>query len=183
VAANPGAPDPKFGPIEQSYALYRAELSAFFTRYTRSVSAAEDLVHEVYERLLRYPPREPVRDPQKYLFQTAHNVLRSAHRRARIQQQRYLHCEPQELQLFAEGLSRLWVEEEGGDEVAQQEFVKILNQLPRAYRVALLRQRRDGWNYQQISAELGVSVNTVKDYIVKTLNHFRLHYCMDLKDR
>jgi DNA-directed RNA polymerase specialized sigma24 family protein len=66
-------------------------------------------------------------------------------------------------------------------ELAFEEFERVLNELPVNCRAALLRQRRDGWSYQQIAQELDVSVNTVKDYIVKALQHFQVHFSLPAK--
>ena len=165
--------------ITKSYAQYRAELVVFFARRTREPGSGEDLVQLVYERLIRYRPRAPIKDPAGYLFQTARRVLISANRRARQDQGRYVHCDAAGLDTHAQGLSRLWVQEDGGQELAHEEFERVLGQLPGNCRTALLRQRRDGWSYQQIAQELGVSVNTVKDYIVKALEHFKNHFSMN----
>jgi len=175
------SPDPtgggSLGPLEDSYAQYRAALRAYFVRgLRREVTVAEDLVQEVYARLLRHPPREPVRDPEGYLFQVARNVLRDACRAARREQARFYTCPANELEGFAEAASTLWIENEGGEAVVEREFNQVLNQLPRSCRIAMLRHRRDGWTYEQIAAELGVSAHTVKDYIVKALAHFRAHF-------
>ena len=140
-------------------------------------------MHEVYERLLRYPALTPVRDPERYLFKIAHNVLRAANREAWTEERRYLTCEPAELEGRAEGVSSLWIQEDGGAEIAEEEIEKVLNQLPRGCRVAVLRQRRDGWTYQQIADELGVSIDTVKKYLGRAFNHIRIHFSPRRADR
>jgi RNA polymerase sigma factor (sigma-70 family) len=167
--------------VEASYRQYRAELIVFFLRRTRERANVEDLVQQVYERLLKYRPRAPVTDPKGYLFQTARHVLISANHAARQHQERYVACDANDLATRAEGISGLWVEEEGGAELAFEEFERVLNELPVNCRAALLRQRRDGWSYQQIAQELDVSVNTVKDYIVKALQHFQVHFSLPAK--
>jgi RNA polymerase sigma-70 factor (ECF subfamily) len=165
------------GSLADSYKLYRAELRAYFAQgLRRRPAAAEDLLQVMYERLLRNPPSAPVRDPEGYLFACARNVLREAQREDHRERERYLSCQNQELELFAQGLSRLWVQEEGGQAMAEEEFNRILNQLPRACRVALLRHRRDARTYAEIAAELGVSTAMVKVYLSKALNHFRMAF-------
>lgn len=171
------------GSIEASYLQCRAELIAFFARHTRGRADIDDLVQQVYERLLKYRPRAPVADPRGYLFQTAWNVLASANQAVRKNQARYVSCEASDLAVRAEERRNSWVIEEGGSELAFDEFERVLAQLPGNCQAALLRQRRDGWSYQQIASELRVSVSTVKDYIVKALEHFRAHFRMPGKDR
>jgi RNA polymerase sigma factor (sigma-70 family) len=169
--------------ITESYARYRAELITFFAHRSRDPGTNEDLVQLVYEKLIRYRPRSPIKDPAGYLFQTARRVLIDANRRARQDQSRYTQCDAKELDTRAHEESRLWVEEDGGAELAHEEFERVLGQLPDNCRIALLRQRRDGWTYQQIADELGVSASTVKDYIVRALEHFKNHFALDATHR
>jgi len=42
--------------------------------------------------------------------------------------------------------------------------------------VAVIRQYRDNKSYKDIAVELGVSVHTVKKYVMRALNHFRMHF-------
>jgi RNA polymerase sigma factor (sigma-70 family) len=163
--------------IEETYGQYRAELRAFFARRARQPDDVEDLVQLVYERLLRYRPRAQVENPLKYLFRIAWNVLMAESERAR-RDQGVLTCDTAELESHAQGLRSLWVQDNSGEALAQDEFERVLRQLPRACQAALLLQRRDGRSYEEIAAELDVSVNTVKDYIVKALEHFRKHFSM-----
>ena len=162
--------------VAESYAHYRVELRAYFAAGVSAATSVEDLVQQVYERLLRYRPREPVGDPRSYLFGVARNVLLAANRRARIDGQRYVVCEASELDALAHGHRALWVQEDGGPEVADAEFVDVLMRLPVTCQAVFLRHRRDGWSYQRIADELGISKHTVKDYVVQALNHFRMYF-------
>jgi RNA polymerase sigma factor (sigma-70 family) len=132
-------------------------------------------VQEVYERLLRYRRDEPVDDPLAYLFKTAWNVLKSDNQRSRREQNRLVMCDSVELESLASQFRRLWVDD-SAEALTAAEMERALSRLPRACRIALIRQRRDGYSYQQIADELHVSVNTVKDYIVRALNHCRLYF-------
>lgn len=185
MATNPGAPDPEGIPAstELSYLQYRAELRCFFARRARRRANVEDLVQEVYERLLRYRSPQPIKDPEGYVFQTARNVLRAANRNTRIDEERFVSTEPADLEDYAGGSASLWIQEDGGQELVEEEIDRVLSQLPRGCRVALVRQRRDGWTHQQIADELGVSINTVKDYLGKAFNHFRIHFSLRTADR
>jgi len=164
--------------MDPHYCQYRDELRRFFARYSHNAHNADDLVQELYERLLRYSPRTPVRNPEAYVFQAARNVLRAANQSLWTQRQRYLFCEPAELDGRAQTARHLWIEEEGGADIAMHDLERVLSQLPRTAQIALVRQRRDGWTHQQIADELGVSINTVKDYLGKAFNHFRIHFSL-----
>lgn len=169
--------------LEDTYRRYRAELVSFFARRTRERANVEDLVQQVYERLLKYRPRAPVMDPRAYLFQTARHVLSSANETLRQDRERYVVCDENSLALRADAVPSLWVEEEGGEALALEEFERVLSELPSNCQVALVRQRRDGWSYQEIASELQVSVNSVKHYIVLALEHFQVHFSMPAKAR
>lgn len=171
------------GSVERSYVQYRSELVAFFSRRAREPGSVEDLVQVVYERLLRYRPRAPVKDPEGYLFRTARRVLMRANQRTRIDQDRNLRCDPPDLEARVEEQSGLWIQEDGGAEIAHEEFNRVLAQLPENCRIALMRQRSDGLSYEEIATELGVSPNTVKDYIVRALEHFRAHFSLNSTPR
>ena len=168
----------ELGSVQLRFLQYRAALRIFFARRARRAANVDDLVQEVYERILRRRCLEPIRDPQAYFFETARNVLRAANKAEREEEQHCLSCEPVELEGRVQGLSSLWIQEDGGRELAEAEFERVLNQLPRNCRVALLRQRRDGWTHQQIADDLGVSINTVKDYLGKAFHHLRIHFSL-----
>ncbi len=172
----------RLGAIEQTYRLYRTELRGFFAHHTHRPEAIDDLVQEVYERLLRYRNGNEVTDPLGYMFKTAWNVLKSSNQRLRREQTRQLSCDAGQLELLASQLGRLWVDDADAA-LAQEELERALNRLPRACKIALIRQRRDGYSYQQIAEELQVSVNTVKDYIVRALDHCRTHFAGEHSER
>ena len=164
--------------LEEAYELYRGELRRFFSLQSREPQCVEDLVQDVFEAILRYPARDRVQDPLGYLFRIAWHVVRGANRQVQLERHRYVRCSEAQLETLAQELGALWVRNDGGEALAEDEINKALGELPRACREALLLQRRDGLSYEEIARELNVSVHTVKDYIVKALNHFRTHFSM-----
>lgn len=134
-------------------------------------------MQEVYERLLRYRSDVPIAEPLSYVFQVAWNVLKANAQHSRSEQTRSVSCDAPELARLGEQVGKLWVLN-AETAVAEEELEQLLNRLPRACKIALIRQRRDGYSYQQIADELHVSVSTVKDYIVRALNECRAHFSM-----
>lgn len=132
-------------------------------------------MQEVYERLLRYRNEDAVTSPLSYVFQVAWNVLKTDALNAGREQRRSVSYDPGELARVGDELGRLWVHD-AEDAVAEDELEQMLDRLPRACKIALIRHRRDGYSYQQIADELRVSPNTVKDYIVKALNECRAYF-------
>lgn len=172
-----GSAPGKANAVEETYGLYREQLRAFFTRRTRKRHGVEDLVQDVYERLLRYRSEGTITSPLSYLFQVAWNVLKTDAQNLGRERRRSVSYDPVELARMGDNLVRLWVHD-AEDAVAEEELEEMLDRLPRACKIALIRHRRDGYSYQQIADELRVSPNTVKDYIVKALNECRAYFAV-----
>lgn len=152
------------------YLEYRRALRRFFRRH-RSAHA-EDLVQAVYLEAVANSPREAVRDPLRYLFGIALNVLRSDYRRSARERARFVSMDPQSLDALSVHRSA-WADDSEQDSQLAERIESALACLPQPWRTAFLRSRRDGWTYRQIADELHVSPHTVKKYIVKSLAHLR----------
>ncbi len=63
------------GPLLQAYLAARGDLVRFFTARLRSREAAEDLVQEMYERIVRAAPEEAVANPLAYLYRLGSNLM------------------------------------------------------------------------------------------------------------
>lgn len=161
--------------IEELYEHYRAELQRFFAGQTRNAHAVEDLMQELYKRLLECHPPAILHKPQNYLFRVAWNVLNEAN--ATALQHLPSSSDPGTLdQLLAEHFGNLWLEDGTRTLDTQEKLDRVLRRLPRTDRVALILHRRDGLPYKAIAERMGVSAHTVKKYIGRALKHFRLHY-------
>lgn len=178
MATQLNAPDPPEaqGSLGDAYQRYRLELTRFFELNSRDPNAVDDLMQTMYLQLTSQRTGAPVRDPQRYLFRTAWNLLHTVNRRERNERGRELKWEIDEFDLHADRSNRLWVEDDASLALQQDEIERTLAELPHACRVAMLRQYRDNRSYKQIASELGVSVHAVKKYIVRALNHFRMHF-------
>ncbi len=168
-------PGPEEG-LEQAYQRYRLELRHFFELNARDAQSVDDLMQMMYLQLLKSRPGEPVREPQSYLFRMAWNVLHTSNRRARLERDRGRPLDAAALDALADRSNSLWVEDDTGWALQQDEIERVLSQLPRVCQIALLLQYRDNRSYKEIAQDLGVSVHTVKKYIMRALNHFRMHF-------
>jgi RNA polymerase sigma factor (sigma-70 family) len=135
----------------------------------------DDLMQTMFLQLLKDRPAAEVRDPRQYLFRSAWNVLHNANQRAQRERHLFTSCDVTELDQCADRSNQLWVEDDTSSRVQRAELDRTLLQLPRACQVAMLRQYRDNKSYKEIADELGVSVHAVKKYIMRSLNHFRMH--------
>ncbi len=157
--------------IVEAYEQYRPELKRFFARQSRSEDA-DDLVQAMWERLLRYPPREEVLAPQEYLYRVAWMVLHRYRTRGRLDQNRVTydqeavdqHAQEAAGPAHSDIVEQLYTE---------QQLERILGQLPPHWQAAIILLKRDGLSYQEIAKELGLSVHTVKKYIARALAHFK----------
>lgn len=162
--------------LEDAYRRYRLELRRFFALNSRDPHAVDDLIQSMYLSVKKTRPAAEVRDPRQYVFRIAWNLLHTENRRLQAERSQNVSCEPAELDAYAERSNRLWVEDDTSAQVEHGELERVLAQLPRACRVALLRQIRDNRSYNEIAAELGVTPHAVKKYIMRALNHFRMYF-------
>ena len=161
--------------IGELYERYRAELQRFFAGQTRNPHAVEDLMQELYKRLLEYHPPAVLRTPQNYLFQVAWNVLNEANTTAL--QHLPIRSDSGTLDpLRDEHAGNLWLEDDTKTLDTQEKLDRVFKRLQRTDRVALILQRRDGLSYKAIAERMGVTTHTVKKYIGRALKHFRLYY-------
>ena len=153
-----------------SYAAYHRQLRAFFQR-TVSESEAEDLLQELYVRLIRQVDRAPPTNCKGFLFSAAANLLRDRWRRRaarRLDQTDSL-----------DGFGDLKDQEEH-DPSLWTEQIEQLEQLDRALGQvsdkaarAFLCHRVEGCSYADIAGRMGVSVSMVEKYISSVLAELR----------
>lgn len=144
--------------------LYRENhdwLRNWLRRRLPCADQAADLTHDTFVRILTQ--REPVMpdSPRAFLSVVAQRVLAS-HFRRRYLEQAWLDVLAQQPELCApsEEIRILWLE-------TLCEIDRLLGALPAAVRQAFLLSQLDGLSHAQIAAELGVSIATVKRYIIK----------------
>ncbi len=162
--------------LEEAYQRYRAELRRFFAQRSRDPHSVDDLIQTMYLSLRKTRPADDVRDPRQYLFGIAWHLLHDDNRRIDLARRRSAQYDSNELDALASPSNRLWVEDDASSEQEREELERVLSQLPTACQVAVLRQYRDNRSYAEIARELGVTPHTVKKYIMRALNHFRMHF-------
>jgi RNA polymerase sigma-70 factor (ECF subfamily) len=136
----------------------------------------DDLIQAMYVSLKKTRPADAIRDPRRYLFGMAWHLLHDANRRIASERGHLVGCNFDEFDAHAERSNRLWVEDDSSSDYQRAEFDRLLAQLPAACQVAVLRQYRDNRSYAEIAKELGVTSHAVKKYIMRALNHFRMHF-------
>ena len=145
-----------------------SDVLRFLRRRLSHGDQAQDLAQEVFLRLMRVEDVGLIRNPRAYTTRVAAHV---AHEWRMLARNRMPHSE--------EALTEL-IDEECPAEAAQrtQEMEKleqILGTLTPKCRTVLLMNRRDGMTYQEIAAELSISVAMVKKYLAKGLAACQKH--------
>jgi RNA polymerase sigma factor (sigma-70 family) len=146
---------------------YRVPLIRYFGKRIREAYDVDDLVQEVFIRLVRQAALESVVQIDSYVFQTAANVIRDRARRQAARHHRE-HDELQESTLPTNDLSpeRVLLGSEQLD-VA----IAALEELPDNTRRVFVLCRYEGMRQEEIAAHLGMSVSGVRFHMDKAKAH------------
>lgn len=162
--------DPRKGLVERLFAEHGRALQAFFYRRIRTKSDAPDLAQEVYLRMLRVSDIQAIRDPERYLYTVASNLVKEYAVLDRWQ--------ASGVNLDEAGIRKRLDEQptlEGQVDVTQRvaRLRTVLAQLSPKCRAAVILQYRYGLTYQEIGERLNVSTHMVKKYLAQGLAHCR----------
>lgn len=170
ATATTAAPSARNDYVADSYATYHRQLRTFFQR-TVSESEAEDLLQELYVRLIRQVDRAPPTNCKGFLFSAAANLLRDRWRRRaarRLDRTDSLDGFG-DLKDVEEHDPSLWTEQ-----IEQLEQLdRALTQVSDKAASAFLCHRVEGCSYADIAVRMGVSVSMVEKYISSVLAELR----------
>ncbi len=144
------------------YADHGQWLRQWLGRRTRCPQRASDLAHDAFCRLLERPAVEP-RDPRRYLATVARRLLVDDIRRREL--------ERASLDAGFDEVDTLTPERIVEAAQLFEGVMRLLSGLPEEARRAFLMRRLDGLGHDDIAAELGVSVRTVKRRIAEAYAH------------
>lgn len=157
----------KFGLL---YERYKKKLFAYFYRLTCVAASSEDLVQNVFQRMLIY--RKQFRNEGKFtswMYSIAHNVLLDYLRKqSRIE--------------YSDDLEKWDVQEENDleEKILQNEEHKILenaiNQLSHEQRETLILSRFHELKYKEIAEIFNVSEGTIKVRIFRAMKNLKKIY-------
>lgn len=149
--------------------VLRARLVRFFERRHRQSHEIEDMVHDVYVRLIRRPSLADVKHLEAFALSTARNVLQDRRRRASIREDYVAFVlqsgEPSAGIPSAEQI--LMVRE-------QLSFVQLsLAELPKRTREIFLLRQLEGKSYKDIASRIQLSVSAVEKHVKRAKDHLR----------
>ena len=151
--------------LEELYDRHHAALRRFLTGMLRCEEAAAEVAQEAYLRLLRFAPRQTLRNSRAYLFQVAANAARDRLARQRTREgmiddgvlPETARCPRPDAEATASGRERLRLLSEAVDG------------LPPRCREVFLMSRLDGLGNAEIARRLGISRNMVEKHIIKAM--------------
>ncbi|PIC00548.1 RNA polymerase sigma factor [Caulobacter sp. X] len=143
----------------------RTPLLRYFTRRTGSQPDSEELVQDLFLRLLRRPGLMSLKSIDGYVFEAAANLLRDKVKRERARQM-----------LSAVDLDRIDLADDlpgaedvvGGRQSLQRINVALKSLSPRARTIVILRRFED-MSHAQIAARLNISVSAVEKHLVRAM--------------
>lgn len=143
----------------------------FFRRLGAAADEAEDLVQEVFVRLVRYAPRYRAQDRiEAFCFRTARNVWIDS-RRSRGLRRAESADTREELARVSDG-AREPIEPLAEKEEAQR-ALRLLERLPEGQRMVFELGVIAERPYPEIAAELGIPVGTVKSRMFNAVRRLR----------
>jgi RNA polymerase sigma-19 factor, ECF subfamily len=159
--------------VESVFAQHRKALQEYLVRRLSSTAHAQDIAQEAYLRLLSVEDAELVRQPHAYLFRIASNLVYEYRLRERNDLVTY---NSQAVDHFSEQPQHVSPEDLGDRLNVERQLEAVLSQLPPLQRAILIMRKRDGLSYVEIAQAMGISVHTVKKYLLRAVTQ-----CRDLK--
>jgi RNA polymerase sigma-70 factor (ECF subfamily) len=141
-------------------------LAKFFERRIPDACDVQDLVQEVYLRVLKLERPDLIRNPRAYVFRVAANIareywLKCAARPPHVEFEDAPGADASMDDSHCEALARL------------EQLALMLGDLPPKVGAALIWAHRDGHTYKEIAKRLSVSKNRVKKYLARAIAHCR----------
>jgi len=158
------------GLVERLFAEHRRALQAFFYRRIRTKSDAPDLAQEVYVRMLRLSDIHAIREPERYLYTVASNLVKEYAVLDRWQA-RGVDLDGANIQQRLGELPTIDAQLDVMQRVAR--LRTVLAELSPKCQAAIILQYRHGLTYEEIGERLKVSPHMVKKYMVQGLAHCR----------
>lgn len=147
--------------IADLYADHHGWLHAWLRRKLGCTHRAADLAHDTFLRLLNREETPALQEPRAFLTTVAQRVLSNHWRRERIER------------AFLDALAQ-WpepvapsVEERACLIETLVEIDRLLDGLPTVVKRAFLHAQLDGMSHVEIAAALGISLSSVKRYLIK----------------
>jgi len=148
----------------------RSWLTRYFRRRVQNIAEIEDMVQDVFARMVARDSNEPVEHLGGYVLKTASSVFADWVRR-RSSHAASFHV-PFEPELHAE--EEADPERILGGKEELQAATLVLLRLPERTRTVFILRRLEGQRFQDIAARLGISVSAVEKHMVRAIHQLSL---------
>jgi RNA polymerase sigma-70 factor (ECF subfamily) len=154
-----------------AYMSRRDDLVRFFAARLRSMSAAEDLIQDLYLRVAPLEPDERLENPSAYLYRLASNLMLDrlrSERRAGARDSAWLHSH--QLDMGGEALAdEPSAEQSVAGRQRLSQVARAISDLPPKTRRAFELHKLEGLTQEETARALGVSRKTVEKQISSAL--------------
>jgi RNA polymerase sigma-70 factor (ECF subfamily) len=150
--------------VELVLKTHAGALRRFFSRRIRIESDIDDLIQDVYFRLLRRGGIQDISRVEPYIFRTANSVLRDYVRRRATHYAQSHECANDDLRDENPSPEHVLIMKEN---IAQ--FAGALLELPERTRIIFILSRVNKFDYCTIAGLQGISVSAVEKHIAKAL--------------
>jgi RNA polymerase sigma-70 factor (ECF subfamily) len=131
----------------------------------------DDVVQDIYRKVLRSRCSD-LANPRAWIWTIAWRVVNDAFQHEKRHRHYHVPAEPKVIEALARQEHATFTSPIESQMEARDEILSALQDLPAATQIAIVRSRRDGWSYDQIAAELGITPHMVKKHIVRAIAHF-----------
>jgi RNA polymerase sigma-70 factor (ECF subfamily) len=153
--------------LAEEAGAFRKPLTTYFARRVRDRSEVEDLVQEVFARIVARSSSEPVAHVGGYVFQTASSVLSDRSRRRAVRQA------DAHIAFDADQHDQVDTDAIRAFEARQdlRQVTSALLQLPERTRTIFILHRLEGRRYREIGEQLGISISAVEKHMARAVLH------------
>jgi RNA polymerase sigma-19 factor, ECF subfamily len=161
--------EPTAGLDVSSFRRYGQELHRYLLRRSRRPQDVDDLAQEVYLRLLRHDSSKCVHKPLAYLYGVASHVVADY----RNESERETECLSSDGERECEETSSVAQDDLADQLNLQQQLERALAQLPPTHAAVLIAHKHRGLSYEEVAAELDLSIHTVEKYVTQAKAQIR----------
>lgn len=162
-----GLPQSSHDMLARQAGPVRRWLAGYFQRRAGNDSEVDDLVQEVFTRIVARNSSEPIGNLNGYVLRVAANVLAD---RARRRSSRHAD-EHIEFDAELHGDEEIDPERVLSGKEELHAATSALLSLPERTRTVFVLRRLEGWRFGDIARHLGISVSAVEKHMVKAVRH------------
>jgi RNA polymerase sigma factor (sigma-70 family) len=150
--------------ITELYEQYAAPLRSFLGQQLRVKHRVEDLLHDVFECLLRYPPAERLIRPDNYIWRIAWRLVNAANRRVTQDSERMARGAG-EVGDWVLGQSSTLTPADVSEWLAYEEQVRQCLERLTPEECKAVVMARLGYPYKEIAAQMGISIESLRKHL------------------